>query len=476
MRKSVILLGVIILLFSLFSQNLEAQTTNWYGELKVSVQLLPITLKIEEKADTTIILMGSPSQTEQMLGITKQRLEGDSILFTIKDMRIVFRGKYNKAKDTIYASFQQGFLSEELILAKTDKTFELKRPQEPKPPYPYIEEELSFRVEGVNYDFKGTLTLPSKEGLYPCVILITGSGLQNRDEEIFSHKPFKVIADYLTRDGIGVFRYDDRGWGVETIDSSIINATTLDFAVDAEAAFCMLRNHPNIDKNNIGMLGHSEGGTIASISASNNPDIKFIILLAGPGLKGIDVLKQQNTVFFEKANMPKHALDFQLSAFDRIYKLIEKDLSNNEIDKRMNKWYDKELRKIDKGKRKDIQFTSPAMRTQFNNQLSSNWMRTFLKLNPLDYLKKVNQPVFAINGTNDIQVLYQYNLPAIEKALKKAKNKNYQIVTAVGMNHLFQDSKTGMIDEYSTIEQTISPIVLLQIKNFIKENIKNIKD
>ncbi|MFA6805853.1 MAG: hypothetical protein WCR29_00385, partial [Bacteroidales bacterium] len=184
MRKSGVLLGAIILLISLFYQKVEAQTTNWYGELKVSVQLLPITLKIEQSPDTTIILMGSPSQTKEMFGVTKQRIEGDSILFSIKNMGLVFRGKYNETKDSIFAIFKQGFVSEDLVLAKTDKTFEIKRPQEPKPPYPYIEEELSFKVPGVNYDFKGTLTLPSKEGKYPCVILVTGSGLENRDEEI----------------------------------------------------------------------------------------------------------------------------------------------------------------------------------------------------------------------------------------------------------------------------------------------------
>lgn len=472
MRRKGLLVGAVVLLVSLFYQNIEAQTTNWYGELKVSVQLLPITLKIEQSPDTTIIMMGSPSQTKDMFGVTKQRLSEDSVIFSIKNMSIVFRGKYNETKDTIFAKFKQGFLTEDLVMAKTDKTFELKRPQEPMPPYSYIEEELSFKVKGVNYDFKGTLTIPSKDKTYPCVILVTGSGLQDRDEEIFGHKPFKVIADYLTSNGIAVFRYDDRGWGIETVDSSIINATTLDYAVDAMTAYEMLRNHPNIDKNNIGMIGHSEGGAIVSIAASQNTDIKFIILLAGPGVKGIDVLLQQNKAIMEKVDMPKHAIDFQLSALKKMYSLTKKELMNNEINKRMDKWYDKELRKIDKDKLKDIQFTSPAMRTQFNSQLSSPWMRTFLSLDPSDYLKKVKQPVFAINGTNDIQVLYQYNLPAIEKALKKAKNNHYQIYTAVGMNHLFQESTTGMIDEYSSIEQTISPVILLQIKDFIKAHTK----
>lgn len=472
MKKIRVFILVIISLVSLMGENIQAQTTNWYGELKISIQLLPITLKIEQNSDTTIILMGSPSQTKEMFGVTKQRLINDSIIFSIKSMGVVFRGKYNGTKDTIFASFKQGFLTENLILAKTEKIFEVNRPQEPNPPFPYIEEEMSFNVKGVNYDFKGTLTLPSKDKTYPCVILVTGSGLENRDEEVFGHKPFKVLADYLTRNGIAVFRYDDRGWATNSIDSTIINATTLDYAIDAQAAFDLISKHPNIDNKNIGMLGHSEGGAIVSICASKNKDIKYIILFAGPGMKGIDVLLQQNKAYFEKANAPKHSIDFQLSTINEIYRLIEKDKSNEAIEKKMNKWFDKELNKLEESQRKEIQFSSQVVRKQFVGSLTSNWMRVFLMLDPSVYLEKVHQPVLAINGTNDIQVLYQYNLPAIEKALKKAKNNNYKIYTAVGMNHLFQESTTGMIDEYSTIEQTISPIILSQTRDFIKEQTK----
>ncbi|MFA7132616.1 MAG: hypothetical protein WC108_04890, partial [Bacteroidales bacterium] len=193
MKKIRVFILVIVSLVSLMGENIQAQTTNWYGELKISIQLLPITLKIEQKPDTTIILMGSPSQTKEMFGVTKQRLIDDSIVFSIKSMGVVFKGKYNETKDTIFASFKQGFLTENLILAKTEKIFEVNRPQEPNPPYPYIEQEMSFNVKGVNYDFKGTLTLPSKDKTYPCVILVTGSGLENRDEEVFGHKPFKVL-------------------------------------------------------------------------------------------------------------------------------------------------------------------------------------------------------------------------------------------------------------------------------------------
>lgn len=462
------LISICLFSFNLFSQ----ETTSWYGELNMSSTTLPITLKIEEKADTTIILMGSPSQTNQMFSVTKQRFTQDSILFSMKSLNVVFKGKYNSTKDTIFASFKQGLLQENLIMVKTKELFETKRPQEPQPPYPYIEQELSFKVEGVNYDFKGTLTLPSIQGTYPCVILVTGSGLQNRDEELMNHKPFKVIADYLTRNNIAVFRYDDRGWNGDITDSTINNATTLDYAVDAQAAFDMIKTHPNINPKQIGMLGHSEGGVITSIAASKNPNISFVILLASTGQKGIDVLLQQNEVILKNIKMPKHAVKMQLSALKQIYKYIEKDYTSDEIEKRMNLWFDKELSKLNAGQRKESPFATAMERTKFINQLSSNWMQCFLKLNPYDYLTKVNQPTFALNGTNDVQVLQEYNLPQIEKALKKAKNKNYKTYKAIGHNHLFQQCTTGMIDEYSKIEQTISPIILEQIKEFIKSTTK----
>lgn len=471
MKKNInVLLVLILCLFSI--KSFSQETTSWYGELSLPNASLPITLKIENAADTTIILMGSPSQTKEMFSVTKQKLTQDSILFTIKDLNIVFKGRYNDTKDTIFSSFKQGFLQKELVLVKTKELYETKRPQEPQPPYPYIEEELSFRVEGVNYEFNGTLTLPNKEGVFPCVILISGSGTQNRDEEIMGHKPFKVIADYLTRNNIAVFRYDDRGWKGDITDSTIINATTLDYAADAKAALDMLLTHPNLNPKQIGVLGHSEGGAIASILSANNPKVSFVVLLASPAQKGIDVLLQQNEVILKNIDMPKYAVDMQLDALKQIYNLFKKGYSNKEVEERMNAWFEKKLSKLKPEERKESQFVFPMERRKFITQLSSPWMRCFLELNPYDYMKSITQPLFALNGTHDVQVLYQYNMPQIEKALKKANNKNHKIYKAVGYNHLFQQCTTGMIDEYSKIEQTISPIILEEIKEFIKANTK----
>lgn len=465
--RLVTFLSVFCIFFSIEGYSQNTNSNYFLGNINVAGQSLPISLTIEENKDTTIILMGSPQQTKQLFPVTKQRLEKDSIVFSIKPMGVVFRGKYNESKDTIVANFRQGIVSTTLILSKQENEYISLRPQTPNKPYPYIEEEVSFKVEGVNYTFNGTLTLPKKEGKFPCVILISGSGMQDRNEEIMNHEPFLVIADYLTRNGIAVFRYDDRGYGEDYPDSTIYNATTMDFSLDAYKAFQTIKNHPNIDTTRIGLLGHSEGGLVASILASQHKDIKFVVLFAAPGENGLNVLLEQNKRMLTQMNIPNYGIDFQLSMLKKAGKLIKKNVSDNEFENKMNAYFDKELNKIEKSKWKNIPNSSYSQRGILINQLKSRWMRTFFFTDPYNYIKKIKQPVLALNGTKDVQVDAKYNLPRIEKALKKAKNKNYEIVYADGLNHLFQECKTGAIDEYANIEQTISPKILEKISNFI---------
>lgn len=467
MKKTIIMSKISLALFlSLLSINkLEAQISNWYGELKVQGTTLPITLEIDKRSDTTIIMMGSPAQTSEMFPITKQRLEGDSILFTIKPMGVVYRGEYNKDKTKIKGSFKQGLLVTDLEFEKKKEKFEIKRPQEPKPPYPYLEKELSFQTPGVDYTFNGTLTLPNENGKFPCVVLITGSGLQNRDEEIMGHKPFKVIADYLTRQGIAVFRYDDRGWGSN--NPELMDANTYDYAKDAQNAINLLRNHPNIDKTKIGVIGHSEGGIIASIITSMDKDIAFAVLLAGTGMNGYEVLKQQTKEILQKEKASKDVINYQIQALDEIYRLIKENKTDEEISKEMNSFFDKVYNSLSDKKRGDYQFSSKAARTQFISQSSGKWMRCFMTLEPKDFLEKINQPLLSIIGTKDIQVLYKYNMPAIEKAVLSSGNKNFEKYSAKNMNHLFQECKKCTIGEYSELEETFSPKVLTRIAEFI---------
>lgn len=412
---------LIILAFLAFSTIVSAQQSNYYeGNLEFKGQKLPLTLEVTIDKDT-IAMLGSPAQTKELIPATKIVLRNDSLMFSVKQLKATFKGKINETKDSVFGNFKQMFVEIPLCLVKKEKPeIIVNRPQNPPANPSYIQEEISFRTEGVDYEFKGTLTYPKKEGKYPLMIMISGSGLQNRDEEIMLHKPFAVIADYMANNGIAVFRYDDRGFGTE--DTKLFNATTLDYALDVESAINAVKNHPNIDANKIGLAGHSEGGLIAPIVASRNSEVDFLILLAGPGVNGMEVLVEQTKAILKVNGYSKKEIEEQLKA-----------LKNGELAGH-----------------------------------SHPWMKCFLELEPSVYLEKVKQPVLVLNGTKDLQVLYKQNLHAIEKALKKGGNKSYEIHKIKGVNHLFQECKTGSPNEYSEIEQTISPKVLELMKDFIK--------
>lgn len=410
----------IILFITLFSTALYAQKTDYYeGNLEFKGQKLPLTLEVSIGKDTTALL-GSPAQTKELIPATKIVLRNDSLMFSVKQLKATFKGKINQTKDTVCGNFKQLFVNIPLCLVKKEKPeIIINRPQNPPANPSYIQEEITFRTEGVDYDFKGTLTYPKKEGKYPLMIMISGSGIQNRDEEIMQHRPFAVIADYMANNGIAVFRYDDRGFGTE--DTALFNATTLDFANDVESALNTVKNHPNIDTDKIGLVGHSEGGLIAPIVASRNNDVDFLILLAGPGVNGMEVLIEQNKAIYKASKNPE------------------------ELAKQLEMLQSRKFEGADQP-----------------------WMKCFLDLEPAEYLKQVKQPVLVLNGTKDLQVLYKQNLPAIEKALKKGGNKSYEIHKLKGLNHLFQECKTGSPNEYYQIEQTISPKVLKLMKDFVK--------
>lgn len=403
--------------FTSFAQRVE----NWSGELDAGIQKLPITLNLQIGNDT-VAEMGSPAQTDKMFKANKVVLRNDSLMFSVKLglSKVVFKGKY-LGEDSVCGTFKQNGAELPLCLKRGENKMVVNRPQTPKD-IDYVCEELSFRVKDVDYEFKGSLTYPKKGKNFPCVILVSGSGLQDRNEEIMQHKPFEVIADYLTRNGIAVFRYDDRGWGAQ--DMELVNGTTLDFADDAEAAFQLLKSHKKIDPKRIGFAGHSEGGVIAPIVASRNKDVAFVIMLAGTGVDGESVLIEQNRAILGKMGASEEEIQTQINSL--------KNRENN-----------------------------PALQVL--------WFKCFLDLDPRDYLSKLSIPVLALNGDKDVQVIASQNLPEIERALEKAGNKNYKTILLPNMNHLFQECETGLPDEYFSIEQTISPKVLEIMKDFIKE-------
>ena len=450
---------------SLLSQEVAG---TWQGNLDVQGVTLEIVFHIEKQDSGYSALMDSPSQGAFNIPTTKTSFEDGQLQIVVSDLGIFYRGKF--VNDTITGTFNQAGIPFPLVLARTNKE-EILRPQEPKAPYPYNVEEIVFTNSKEKINLSGTLTLPEGKEKSPAVILIAGSGPNDRDETIFGHKPFWVLADYLTRNGVAVLRYDKRGTGES--GGEYFTATTLDFADDAEAALNYLKTRKEIDSKNLGMIGHSEGGIIAPMIAARNNDVSFIVLMAGLGVSGEELSLAQNQFAFNKASISEKEKEKLEQILRNIYKSVT-DWSEYVGSAKERDKLKKELGVLWENLPKEIQTTvkKELFVEKTTSNIASPWFRSFLKTNPADYLQKIRIPVLAINGENDTQVDYQTNLKAIENALIKGGNKKYTIKTYPKLNHLFQESITGEIDEYGKIEQTISPEVLTDVTKWVWEQVK----
>ncbi|MCX6252795.1 MAG: dienelactone hydrolase family protein [Bacteroidetes bacterium] len=465
---TLLLTGVFMAAFSQHNAKQDKIKGHWSGPLKVqSMELrLVLNVSIDEK-DSITVTLDSPDQGAKDIPTSRVIYRNDSLIVEVKKLMGSYRGSYNNEYDTLNGIWKQGGLSFPLVLGRTEKIAEVKRPQEPQPPYPYLEKEVKIHNIEANLDLAGTLTYPREDGIYPAVILITGSGPQNRNEEILGHKPFLLLADWLTRHGIAVLRCDDRGVAKST--GSFSTATTLDFATDVSADVDFMKTQPFVDSTRIGLMGHSEGGIIAPIVASGRNDIDFIVMLAGTGLSGEQILLAQAAAIYRAAGEKEKQIKASTQLDEDIYTILRKNKDNEKATVKIKEAIEKynktaEKRGIDK-------VPSDQIEIQIK-QVTSPWFRTFLTLDPEFYLSKVKCPVLALNGELDVQVLADENLQAIEKALIFAGNSRYEIEKLPGLNHLFQTAKTGAPDEYSKIEETISPVVLEKIASWILSTTK----
>ncbi|MDR1553896.1 MAG: lysophospholipase [Prevotellaceae bacterium] len=335
-------------------------------------------------------------------------------------------------------------------------------------PEAYYSEDVKFTNEKENFTLAGTLTMPSSKGVFPAVVLISGSGAQNRNEEIMGHKPFLVLADHLTRNGIAVLRFDDRGFGESEGYNS--DATTENFADDVEAAVNYLLSRNEIDKTKIGLIGHSEGGIIAPMLAAKSKDIAFIVMLAGPGIQGKDLLLLQTALIAKSMGMPDSVIE-QSSAVNRdLYEMICTIDDKKELEEKATeraKQYLSEMPANMKGGQTDENIISETIK-----EINSPWIKYFLRHNPAPVLEQIKCPVLALNGSKDLQVPSQVNLDAIKTALEKGGNGDFTVKELDGLNHLFQECKTGALTEYATVKQTFSPTALNEISTWILDRVK----
>ena len=349
-----------------------------------------------------------------------------------------------------------------LVMKRVDKLPEFNRPQTPKKPFPYHDEEVTYENRKAGIKLAGTLTIPQGKGPFPAVILLTGSGPENRDEEIFHHLPFLVLADYLTRHGIAVLRADDRGVGGSTGDKDFTKVTSGDSADDTLAGIEFLKGRKEIDKKRIGLVGHSEGGTIGPIAIIRSSDVAFLVMLAGPGQNFADIVIFQNLLAAKTSGADKEKLALIRSWYERLYALCAEDTDNTLLEKKI-----RALHALLTADEKDKLDWPEGRLNGEMTMLLSPWWRYSMQYNPRTTLMKVKCPVLALNGEKDTQVTAKENLAAIDEALKAGGNTHYTVKEFPGLNHLFQTCDTGAESEYIKIEETMSPVVLQTVSDWI---------
>jgi pimeloyl-ACP methyl ester carboxylesterase len=434
----------------------------WLGTLDLGATKLRIVFHITSTASGLSATLDSPDQGASGIptsSVTRTTAPDGTDTLTIEAAALhgTFTGTIAKDRTAITGTWTQGPGTIPLTLTPVKDVATIaapRRPQNPTKPYPYKSIDLTYTNPTQHDTLAATLTIPEGAGPFPAVLLITGSGPQDRDETLLGHKPFLVLSDYLTRHGIVVLRADDRGTGQSTGDFN--TATSADFATDAEAGIALLKTRPEVDPARIGLIGHSEGGLIAPMIAARNKSVAFIVLLAGPGVPGSQIIPEQTRLIDRASGMSADQAEKAAADERKLLDLVikDKDPAVLETDLRAQLIAD----------------NMPSAQIDASiKTLTSPWFRYFITYDPATALRHVTCPVLALNGSNDLQVPPSQNLPAIEAALIEAGNTHYDTIQMPGLNHLFQTSATGSPADYARIEETISPVVLAKIAFWIRE-------
>jgi dienelactone hydrolase len=448
--KNLLSFALILSTFSIFSQEFEG---DWTG--KILVQGFPLTLDyhISKNENGFTATMDSPDQKSYGNKVKEVIVNGYEINLNFPEYKIFT--KLNYKNDSLIGNYVQLGKNYPMSLSrKTGESKAINRPQEPKAPFDYQIEEVKFKNTKEKITLAGTLTYPNGAGPFPTVILISGSGGQNRDEELFNHKPFWVIADYFAKNGIATLRYDDRG--IAQSEGNFAASTSEDFAEDAKAGIEFLKKHSKVNTSRLGIVGHSEGGIIAPMVAAADSSVGFIILLAGPGIPIDELMILQNNEVSKAAGLAESIIKENAVLNQKCYAIIktEKDLTKTKS----------KLRKLlSKNKMSELDIQNTI------NLVCSPWFRYFIQYDPKISLEKVKCPVLAVNGDKDIQVIAKENLAGIEAALKKAGNQNYEVKLVENKNHLFQTTEKLGIDEYFENEETFAPDVLKLMLDWINK-------
>lgn len=471
MKKIILTIVSALLAVNCFSQTKNV-TGTWLGTLDVGVKVRLVLHINRDTAGFYNATMDSPDQGAKDIPVSSVTIEGDSLHVGVNIIKGNFDGLITNDM-TITGTWSQGIAKLPLTIVRTNQIIALNRPQTPKPPFAYKSEDVEYFNADRSVHFGGTFTYPDSAGTFPTAILITGSGQQDRDETIFEHKPFAVIADYLTKRGFAILRVDDRGIGKTTGEA--MTATSADFAKDVEAGISFLKSRPQTDTSRLGLIGHSEGGLIAALIAARRKDINFMILLAGPGIKGSLLLADQEAAILQSQGVSAAAANSYKSFYSQLINISlgAKDTATafKEASTAFKQW-EKTVSQVARKQLNLINDSVAEMQLRILvKTFSLPWMKYFLNSDPAILLKKTNAKVLALNGEKDVQVLAKPNLAGIIVALQKSKSRIYDAKMLQNLNHLFQRCIKCSVAEYAQIEETISPDALTAMGDWLQKNV-----
>ena len=462
------------------ADSLDYMQGMWSGTLDAGAKLR-LVLNVEHSKWQ--VTLDSVDQGAYGLLVQNLQIDGDQVSFELKRPKASYTGTIIDSNH-IEGHWIQG-IHLPLNFERTIEAPVIVRPQEPREPFPYTIEEVAYSFDPDNIQetlisgpahgkkstitMQGTLTLPPGDGPHPCVLLITGSGAQDRDETLMNHKPFWVLADHLSRHGLAVLRVDDRGTAKST--GSFSRATTEDFAKDAAAGFLFLQNHQDIAGDQVALLGHSEGGLIAPMVAAENQEVAAIVLMAGPGVDGGEVLRLQLRLMLEAQGVSPQRVATLQKQQGGIIDILNSDLSEEEITAQLNEYLVEIYENLSDAE-KDAMGSQDEYLKAAGNQWKSPWMRWFLNFDPAPILSQVSCPVLAVNGGKDLQVDPGQNLPAIATALETGGSEDFTTLEMPGLNHLFQHCETGAVAEYGQIEETLAPEFLEVVTQWLQERLQ----
>jgi pimeloyl-ACP methyl ester carboxylesterase len=422
---------------------------------------------VREPSGTLVGTLAFPDRSADLLRLDVVSFDGDTLHIESQALGATFDGELQD---------DSGWIAGLLLESGTSLPVTLRpqpvRPQEPQAPFPYGLQEVSYDNALAGVTFGGTLTLPrTKARRHPAILLVSGSGPQNRDEQVEGHRPFLVLADYLTRLGFAVLRVDDRGVG-RSSGNADLEATTADYIEDALAGVAYLKSRRDIDACRIGILGHSEGGVIAPAAAARSPEVAFVIMLAGTGVPGAEALLRQSELIAQADGVPAELLGFERELNRKSYEIVVNEPDDAAALAALTaNWEAARDEALASSLSAELKAQIQALEAEIHGAfvaITTPWFRYFLAYDPAPALRSLHVPALALNGTHDLQVDAQQNLPAIEEALRAGTSPEFSVRALPDLNHLFQTAPTGSPSEYWTIEETIAPRALHEIGAWLR--------